>query len=116
MREGWIDVGFTPDMVYVALDNPDKKIPTTDGEREVWVYNSFNSTNRAFGGGVKISIQAGSVLGGQGTNPNSAAGRGQYLSAGVTPDLGNATDVEPISRLYVRFLHGKVDHAELRKE
>jgi hypothetical protein len=116
MREGWIDIGFSTDMVYVALDNPDKKIPTTDGEREVWVYNNFNSTEHAFGGGVKISIQAGSALGGQGINPNSQAAKGLYTSAAVTPDLGNATEVEPVSRLYIRFLHGKVDHVEMRKE
>jgi len=115
MREGWIDYGFTPDMVYIALDKPDKIVVTADGGNEIWIYNNFDQQNTAFGGGVKVSVQAGSALGGQGMSPTSQAARQSYQSAGVSPDLG-AANVEPVSRLYVVFLHGKVNHVDLKKE
>jgi hypothetical protein len=115
MRSGWIDAGFTTDMVYIALDKPDKKATADNGATEIWIYNNFDAPARAFNGGVKVTIQAGSALGGQGNNPNSAAAGKQYLSAGVSPDL-SAANVDPISNLYVVFREGKVTTVNLRKE
>ena len=44
LRRGVIDIGNTPDMVYIALGNPDEKHETTtaDGRETVWVYNSYH--------------------------------------------------------------------------
>jgi hypothetical protein len=44
LRHGVIEIGDTPDMVYIALGHPDEKRETsTAGGREtVWVYNSYH--------------------------------------------------------------------------
>jgi hypothetical protein len=115
MREGWIDVGFTPDMVYIALDRPDKTATADNGATEIWIYNNFASPSRSFNGGVKVTIQAGSDHPGMGVSPTSAGARGKYLSANVSPDLGVAP-VDPISRLYVVFRQGKLVTVENRME
>jgi outer membrane protein assembly factor BamE (lipoprotein component of BamABCDE complex) len=43
IKQGIIDVGFTPDMVYIALGRPDeaREIVTPGGRETVWTYNSY---------------------------------------------------------------------------
>jgi hypothetical protein len=43
IQQGLVDVGYTPDMVYIAMGNADKVIErsTTDGNETVWIYNSY---------------------------------------------------------------------------
>lgn len=44
LRQGVIEIGNTPDMVYIALGNPDERreSATPDGREMVWVYNSYH--------------------------------------------------------------------------
>ena len=44
LRRGVIEIGNTPDMVYIALGRPDEQRDTTtaDGRETVWVYNSYH--------------------------------------------------------------------------
>ena len=43
IRQGLIDVGFTPDMVYIAMGKPDniRESTTADGNETIWVYNNY---------------------------------------------------------------------------
>jgi hypothetical protein len=43
LQRGAINVGDTPEMVYIALGNPDERrdITTADGMQSVWVYKSY---------------------------------------------------------------------------
>ena len=43
LQRGAINVGDTPEMVYIALGNPDERRDTlnTDGAHTVWVYKSY---------------------------------------------------------------------------
>jgi hypothetical protein len=43
LQRGAINVGDTPDMVYIALGNPDERrdIQTADGTQTVWVYKAY---------------------------------------------------------------------------
>jgi hypothetical protein len=43
IKQGIIDLGFTPDMVYIALGRPDetREIATEGGRETVWTYNSY---------------------------------------------------------------------------
>jgi hypothetical protein len=43
IRQGIIDLGFTPDMVYLALGEPDQRREslTPDGNRLTWIYNTY---------------------------------------------------------------------------
>jgi hypothetical protein len=54
VERGEIDVGFTPDMVYLARGNPDRKVRerTATGEAEVWIYlrNESRYAGQAFSG------------------------------------------------------------------
>lgn len=45
IKQGIIDLGFTPDMVYLALGKPDEQRETisAEGRSEVWVYNTYYS-------------------------------------------------------------------------
>jgi hypothetical protein len=45
LRQGMVEVGYTPDMVYIALGRPDEKraIVTTTAREEVWVYSTYFS-------------------------------------------------------------------------
>lgn len=42
MKHGFIAPDFTPDMVYVALDKPDRIKKYPGGHLERWVYYNFN--------------------------------------------------------------------------
>ena len=46
IRHGTIDVGFTPNMVYMALGKPDAKRQrtTNDGTSETWIYETTYQT------------------------------------------------------------------------
>ncbi len=43
IKQGIIDVGFTPDMVYIALGKPDqaRERVTAAGRWTIWIYNSY---------------------------------------------------------------------------
>src|SRR5688572_29807432 len=43
LQRGAINVGDTPEMVYIALGNPDERrdILTADGSQTVWSYKSY---------------------------------------------------------------------------
>lgn len=43
LRKGLIDVGYTEDMVYIALGKPDEKSEktTTAGTTTTWIYNTY---------------------------------------------------------------------------
>jgi hypothetical protein len=52
IAHGDIAVGFTPDMVYMALGKPDTKRYRTsaDGTSETWIYGGYYYDNLAFAG------------------------------------------------------------------
>jgi hypothetical protein len=116
MRERWIGPGFTPDMVYIALDSPDKIVVTRDGGSTVWIYYFMGGGGRAFEGGVKLTSTIGSSLPGGGlpagavANPVAGSGSmGKYTTYGLAPDLSAAQpSVQAIPRLFVLFRQGKV--------
>ena len=43
VRSGLVDVGYTPDMVYIALGRPNRVIErtTSEGRFEIWVYTDI---------------------------------------------------------------------------
>ncbi|MEO7598838.1 MAG: hypothetical protein ABIV50_07895 [Opitutus sp.] len=44
LRRGMIEVGNSPDMVYIALGRPDERRDTTtaQGKETIWIYNSYH--------------------------------------------------------------------------
>jgi hypothetical protein len=43
IRQGLIDVGYTPDMVYIAMGKPDRmrERSNAEGVESVWIYNTY---------------------------------------------------------------------------
>jgi hypothetical protein len=43
IRQGLIDVGYTPDMVYIALGKPDRQTDrtTSNGHEMTWIYKEY---------------------------------------------------------------------------
>ena len=43
LQRGSINVGDTPEMVYIALGNPDERrdVSTADGTRTTWIYKTY---------------------------------------------------------------------------
>ncbi len=43
LKRGEIEIGNTPEMVYIALGAPDRKVSTRSADRddETWIYNSY---------------------------------------------------------------------------
>jgi hypothetical protein len=46
IKQGIIDIGYTPDMVYIALGAPDKKRETitATGRTTTWIYSTYYET------------------------------------------------------------------------
>jgi len=95
IRAGQIDVGFTPEMVRIALGEPARQltIKTEAGEAEVWVYRDDKP---------QFSFGFGMASGG----PHSAVGLGLATGTG---------GYEPDERVRVVFRLGRVAQIEYRK-
>jgi len=48
LKQGLVEIGYTPDMVYIALGTPDQRneTVTTQGRKEIWIYNSYYTEYR----------------------------------------------------------------------
>lgn len=94
IRAGEIEVGYTSDMVQLALGKPDRVIRrrTAAGESEVWIY-ADKSPTFSFGVGI--------------------GGGGHHSGGGVA--VGASTDGDRDDRLRVVFDAGKVTAIERRK-
>ncbi|MCC6415904.1 MAG: hypothetical protein IT582_08350, partial [Opitutaceae bacterium] len=48
LKQGRVEIGYTPDMVYIALGSPDQRNEslTAQGRKEIWIYNSYYSEYR----------------------------------------------------------------------
>ena len=88
IQAGRIDIGFSPEMVVLALGQPANKFTrkSTTGDTEVWIYHD----NRP-----QISIGIGGVSAGR----NSAVGGGVGISTG---------GYDPDEKVRVEFSGGKV--------
>lgn len=95
IREGKVDVGFTPEMVLMALGEPARKVTrkTESGDLEVWMY-ADNKPQISFGLGF------------------GSSGRSSGMGVGVSTSTGGYQDDEKIR---VEFRAGRVESVEYRK-
>ncbi len=93
IRAGEVDLGFTPEMVRLALGEPARTFTRQSGAgtSEVWVYNRAGP-RFSFGVGV-----------------GGAVGRHSSMGVGVSSSTGG---YEPDERLRVEFREGKVSAVE----
>lgn len=91
IRQGTIEVGYTPEMVRMALGEPDRRtqVETEDGLLEVWTWR----TSRP---GIGIGIGTGRSIG-------SHVGVGTQVSVGKPPTTQERAVVEFRDGRVVRF-------------
>lgn len=96
IRTGEVDVGFTPEMVRLALGEPTRQFSrqTKDGTAEVWVYHD-NGPRFSFGVGIGGAI-------------------GRHSSAGVGLSTSSG-GYDPEEKMRVEFHGGKVAAIEYVK-
>jgi len=108
VESGTIEVGYTSDMVYLALGAP-QQVQTKDtpeGKAEMWAYKNFTTTGPASTlsynppGSRNTMVQAPPSASGHGGSPRTAT------SGGPIPTLDLA-DI-PLQTLYVFFFDGRV--------
>ena len=94
IRAGEVEIGFTGEMVTLALGKPDRVLrrQTAEGESAVWIYADKSPT---FGFGVGIG------------------GGGHHSGGGVA--VGTSTGGDREDRLRVIFKAGKVTAVERRE-
>ncbi|GJQ57066.1 MAG: hypothetical protein HKUEN07_36350 [Rhodocyclaceae bacterium] len=48
LKQGLVEIGYSPDMVYIALGSPDQRneTVTAQGRKEIWIYNSYYTEYR----------------------------------------------------------------------
>jgi len=91
IRRGQVAVGFTPDMVRLALGKPDRVVTRTSasGSSELWIYRNhapllgFSLGFGSFGGGFGSGVGVGTSTGGSGAERSR-----------VTFERGRVTHVE----------------------
>lgn len=77
IKYGYITVGFTHDMVYMALDKPEKIIPGPGPDQETWVYHNFyKADGSSLTPGQRIRTNAGTSTGGRGAASGMTSGAG----------------------------------------
>ena len=96
IKAGQVDVGFTPEMVIMALGEPARKFmrKTEVGDTEVWSYHD-DSPKFSFGLGV------------------GSGGRGSSVGGGVGVSTGG---YDPEEKIRVEFRGGAVTAVDLLKK
>ena len=105
IRAGKIDLGFTQDMVRIALGEPSRQLlqQTEVGQVELWMYRD-NKPQISFGVGM-------------GTSDYHSGGRGSGSSTGVGAGVGVSTgDYYPEEKMRVEFRAGLVSAFEYARK
>ena len=113
VQKGVIEVGDTPDMVYIALGQPSKRTTPDAADNELWTYEKYfptaasqltlnNPNTRHTSGQVSSSAPR------DGASLNSTARSGPEASLAI-PDMESDT-------LFVSFAGGKVSSIQLASQ
>lgn len=107
IQEGWLNYGFTPDMVYIALGKPDRVSTKPDGTT-IWTYLNFaaNMSNAALGGTKIIATQNGRPV-------TDARNR---IDFSTRPDVGSTPPAEEMPELLIHFYNGKTLRIQFKRQ
>jgi len=120
IRYGYITVGFTRDMVYMALDKPEKIMPGPGPNEETWVYHNFYARNgigamplpqtMPSGSGMAASdTRGGSITGTAASNPMKGGGSPRNNAVNSAYDAeADAIRAEAAIKVHVIFSGDKV--------
>ena len=111
VRNGFIKIGFSQEMVYVALENPEKKIPGPGTNEETWVYHNFYSSDgQSNMPGQKVVTRYSGSTGASGSTKQPAGGgKGYNNTFSVEPDYtADQIKIDSLIRVNVKFVDKKV--------
>lgn len=110
VRAGFIKVGFTPEMVYMALDKPERKVAGATAGEETWIYHNIYSTSGSVGMSQKIVTNTNGVVG----SKIGSAPAGQRNTFSVENDpAAEAIKADSMIKVHVKFAEGKVSTIEI---
>ncbi|MCF7687909.1 MAG: hypothetical protein K9M98_02990 [Cephaloticoccus sp.] len=123
IKEGAVEVGYTSDMVYMALGKPSKvkRKDSPDGVVEMWTYNNYYPTLTA----TSVVANSKSVSSSNWSSMNiggNAPGLGQFAGASLSSTVQSGPRTElgfadiPTHTLYVLMLDGKVFDLKLERD
>lgn len=116
MKEGWLNYGFTPDMVYIALGKPDRVATNAEGTM-MWTYMNFGfDTPNAALGGTKITAtqsKSGNSTGGLDRGP--VTNTRNRIDFEVRPDIGSTPPARDLPELRVYFYNGKTNRIQFKR-
>ncbi|MDB6092490.1 MAG: hypothetical protein JWM32_52 [Verrucomicrobia bacterium] len=121
IQDGWLDYGFTSEMVYISLGKPDRVTVAPDGTK-IWIYMNFQaSAPTAALGAPRIEVSQTRSNGSTG-----AVGAGDRIPAGgidlrnrinitVRPDVGGTMPAEEIPELHVYFYNNRANNVKFKR-
>lgn len=108
IRNGYIMVGFTPDMVYMALDKPERVLPGNGPGNETWVYHNFYAADGSSSTSATVAAPAARTAGRpSSTGAGGAGGSGGNFQIAYDPSADNIK-AEAAIKVHVKFVDGKV--------
>jgi hypothetical protein len=117
--DGVLQLGFTSDMVYLALGNPDKvkSKDTTEGRVEMWTYTNYyptvSATTTSYNNpGARYNMMTTSANAPGGPTSGRAATPSFGATGGGPSPTMNVADL-PAHTLYVFLLNGKVFNVKI---
>jgi hypothetical protein len=118
IQNGVVGIGFSTDMVYMALGKPSKIVTSANGQDTVWTYNNYYPTSAQMHAQAQFSPGTGADYSTRTDSSNSPRG-GKSLSdtstRGSTNTSLNVADM-PSDTLYVTFRDGQVFQTQLESE
>jgi hypothetical protein len=117
IKDGLVDVGFTPDLVYMALGKPNRvqSGEAVEGTMTTWTYKNFVMSSTV---AMKLGMNnpGARYQGGRLVSPNAPGGASIASTRNVGPqptvsDMGDAT----VGTLYVEFLNDRVFSIRLER-
>ena len=108
VRSGFIKIGYPQEVVYIALENPEKKIPGPGANEETWVYHNFYSSDgQSNMSGQKVVTRYSGSTGASGSTKQPAGGgKGYNNTFSVEPDYtADQIKTESQIKVNVKFVN-----------
>ncbi|MCX6945598.1 MAG: hypothetical protein NT173_12725 [Opitutales bacterium] len=118
IQDGVVGIGYSTDMVYMAIGKPSKIVTTANGQETVWTYNNYYPSNVQSKAQMVINNTAGGHYA-SGVESSSSPRSNKSLSDTGTRGTAQASlDVPdlPSDTLYVIFREGQVYQTKLESE
>ena len=109
VRSGFVKIGYPKEVVYIALENPEKKITGPGANEETWIYHNFYSKDgQSNMSGQKVKTNFAGGAGGGAKQPTGGA-RGYNNTFSVEADnMADQIKVDAMIKVHVKFVDGKV--------